>query len=929
MRTLRTQRWPSHRPSSMCWECGSESAILLRRPPSLGPTAVSLAPYGPDIFPDVSPASSKYCWNSSSSGYTTPAVLTPRTEPLYKPNNKSFIPPPPPVNWVGHESKILNIIPGLASKSKSEAVIMARRLMQLNLRILQISASGPCPTQICLAAKAQQATISLARFHTVVQVLNALKQLEITTRLSGEICYRSLGLKLPALFPRHLDRVSYSPLHWSRLDTILSPTPNCHTSLDAHKIFSTRSETSRYSRYFHTSPILYSAAQPDLSLLLLDLIITCNRSIAHEDILLLAIGCLANLAMHPPLAANVAVWWTPIYHNSGTRNCLQQLSMTAHSSAGAPMPEHTTHPISPKLEEGLTSQKNLFSTMDKVVSSQARYSSSANFIAPILPSPDKTLIPSSIMMPTMPSLSVARGQVTFSGISRIKSVKDVKGERPGSKCLSFTSRFDDHRCMTLKERGDIIGRFKHQMDFIDTNLSSTEKNEDFCQKSMLALDASADCSSSPIRRHLRSLSSDSTTRVNKANSSGNEIFRAMIRLLCLPFDLSKRVYLIAEQFHVDYLNSFWAYLNHSMQVYHNFISKGSFVGHSHDDSEIDLPSLTAYKTSGWQKTLPKYSLQSKNHTKVSGQIAWAKRSFADTLLFRYSGHGISLVDALLGLISRTWRSRPGTPGLRLFVRCTCLLALICAATPSYCLPKAKLVYLLQPIADSLLSRRSSGSMAVTTGSRACDSRQTSRKRIPRPTHISPPGLLTMRSGDSLSGKLRRSISFSDIPDHHRRADQILGHNYDLGSTDDNLLSMNTDSINDTGVSDVTPQSSASMDYRLLQVNAFTNVKPFSENLNLRLQPALSQVSDTEKLPRGYRTHKTTMFLSGTAKSRKENDQLKIGGVVEMPKEVLGSRSKPSCSSLQSHQHAISWPQQLPTGKIKSFLRLAVLSRELR
>ncbi|VEL38649.1 unnamed protein product [Protopolystoma xenopodis] len=47
MRTLHTPRWLSHHPhppSPICWEYGSEPAILLRSPPSLGLITVSLLP---------------------------------------------------------------------------------------------------------------------------------------------------------------------------------------------------------------------------------------------------------------------------------------------------------------------------------------------------------------------------------------------------------------------------------------------------------------------------------------------------------------------------------------------------------------------------------------------------------------------------------------------------------------------------------------------------------------------------------------------------------------------------------------------------------------------------------------------------------------------------------------------------------------------
>ncbi|KAF6777965.1 hypothetical protein AHF37_02329 [Paragonimus kellicotti] len=100
--------------------------------------------------------------------------------------------------------------------------------------------------------------ITAVRLDTIAKVLQSIKDLELFTRLSSEICYWAVG---------------------------------SHPNRDPRaQVESERS--------------------PQLHLLLLNLIRACNRSVPHEDILLHVTGTLLNIARHHSIACQVWLWWT-------------------------------------------------------------------------------------------------------------------------------------------------------------------------------------------------------------------------------------------------------------------------------------------------------------------------------------------------------------------------------------------------------------------------------------------------------------------------------------------------------------------------------------------------------------------------------------------------------------------------------------------
>ncbi|CAL8089046.1 unnamed protein product [Calicophoron daubneyi] len=70
----------------------------------------------------------------------------------------------------------------------------------------------------------------------------------------------------------------------------------------------------------------------------------------------------------------------------------------------------------------------------------------------------------------------------------------------------------------------------------------------------------------------------------------------------------------------------------------------------------------------------------------------------------------SVVEALVKILLRTLRARPGTVSLRLFTRTCCLLALICEATPADALPAQSILHVIRHL-FSYLSRRPTNSLA--------------------------------------------------------------------------------------------------------------------------------------------------------------------------------------------------------------------------
>ncbi|GAA50537.1 abnormal spindle-like microcephaly-associated protein homolog [Clonorchis sinensis] len=116
-----------------------------------------------------------------------------------------------------------------------------------------------------LCARARAAANCLIHSRSVTQVLQAIKELEIFTRLSSEICFWSVGV------------------------------------LSAGSNSSAKSQVPPHPA--DRSPLLH--------LLFLDVIQACNRSVPHEDILLRVTGTLLNIARHRRLAEHASLWWTP------------------------------------------------------------------------------------------------------------------------------------------------------------------------------------------------------------------------------------------------------------------------------------------------------------------------------------------------------------------------------------------------------------------------------------------------------------------------------------------------------------------------------------------------------------------------------------------------------------------------------------------
>ncbi|KAF7260602.1 hypothetical protein EG68_01970 [Paragonimus skrjabini miyazakii] len=134
----------------------------------------------------------------------------------------------------------------------------AVRLIQVCNRLKTATNLALAMPKRCLASRAQAAVACLIHSHSVAQVLQSIKDLELFTRLSSEICYWAVG---------------------------------SHPNRDSR----TRNESER---------------SPQLHLLLLNLIRACNRSVPHEDILLHVTGTLLNIARHHSIARQVRLWWT-------------------------------------------------------------------------------------------------------------------------------------------------------------------------------------------------------------------------------------------------------------------------------------------------------------------------------------------------------------------------------------------------------------------------------------------------------------------------------------------------------------------------------------------------------------------------------------------------------------------------------------------
>ncbi|KAF5405274.1 hypothetical protein PHET_01101 [Paragonimus heterotremus] len=134
----------------------------------------------------------------------------------------------------------------------------AVHLVQIRNRLKTATNLALAMPKHCLAARAQAAVACLIHSRSVAQVLQSIKDLELFTRLSPEICYWAVGSP-PNRDPR------------------------------------TQNESER---------------SPQLHLLLLNLIRACNRSVPHEDILLHVTGTLLNIARHHSIARQVRLWWT-------------------------------------------------------------------------------------------------------------------------------------------------------------------------------------------------------------------------------------------------------------------------------------------------------------------------------------------------------------------------------------------------------------------------------------------------------------------------------------------------------------------------------------------------------------------------------------------------------------------------------------------
>ncbi|KAA3677720.1 abnormal spindle-like microcephaly-associated protein [Paragonimus westermani] len=134
----------------------------------------------------------------------------------------------------------------------------AVRLIEVRNRLKTATNLALAMPKRCLAVRAQAAVACLIHSRSVAQVLQSIKDMELFTRLSSEICHWAVG--------NHPNR---DPRSQSK-----------------------------------------SERSPQLHLLLLNLIRACNRSVPHEDILLHVTGTLLNIARHHSIAREVRLWWT-------------------------------------------------------------------------------------------------------------------------------------------------------------------------------------------------------------------------------------------------------------------------------------------------------------------------------------------------------------------------------------------------------------------------------------------------------------------------------------------------------------------------------------------------------------------------------------------------------------------------------------------
>ncbi|TGZ70841.1 hypothetical protein CRM22_002974 [Opisthorchis felineus] len=141
----------------------------------------------------------------------------------------------------------------------------AHRLIRIRTQLFAATKIAVSSPDRRLCARARAAANCLIHSRSVTQVLQAIKELEIFTRLSSEICFWSVG------------------------------------------VLSTASNSSAKSQ-FTPHPTDQS---PLLHLLFLDVIQACNRSVPHEDILLRVTGTLLNIVRHRRLAEHASLWWTP------------------------------------------------------------------------------------------------------------------------------------------------------------------------------------------------------------------------------------------------------------------------------------------------------------------------------------------------------------------------------------------------------------------------------------------------------------------------------------------------------------------------------------------------------------------------------------------------------------------------------------------
>ncbi|THD22914.1 Abnormal spindle microcephaly-associated protein [Fasciola hepatica] len=135
--------------------------------------------------------------------------------------------------------------------------IVARRLIVVRGRLLK--ASNTALRGQHLASRARSAVECILRSKSVSQVFDAIKCLELCTRLSREVSYWSVNISLSKV---------------------------------------------------NVNSTLTLTNGPCIHLIFLHLIQSCNRSIPHEDILLSVAGTLLNIVRHRPLAECVQLWWT-------------------------------------------------------------------------------------------------------------------------------------------------------------------------------------------------------------------------------------------------------------------------------------------------------------------------------------------------------------------------------------------------------------------------------------------------------------------------------------------------------------------------------------------------------------------------------------------------------------------------------------------